>query len=466
MLRRYAFASVVILSFVLLTTCGSSQSGGGLPIVAGSSKVSLTMGDTPPAGITVLSFQVTVTGAVLNSSGGNALLVSTPTTVELGQLLVETAYLNTANVRTGTYDSATFTFATPKLTVFNGSSAVIGACAVGAVCQLTPALTPGSVTYSVTPFPLAIGIDTPLGLSLDFDLNNSLQNDLSISPSVAVSQLTPSGADGQLEDENIVGSITAVDTTNNQFTLQNAVTGLYLTYKVDSNTLYTDFGAASLSSLAVGQVVEVDAHLLAGGTFLATRVSLKESSSEGMLEGTVTSVDSATQFKMVVYDEEPDIAGVAVVGNLVTVSIQPGASFEIDAHDLIIPIGLGLTFGSAGDLLVGQSVQVRPLAVAAGASGTTASTDRLRLRRSNLTARVFSKADPNFAADTLPSLFASASPAITQIQVQTSDQTTYQGVIGFTGLSTNDTISVRGLLLKNVTLGTPPTLVADKVRKR
>jgi hypothetical protein len=87
------------------------------------------------------------------------------------------------------------------------------------------------------------------------------------------------------------------------------------------------------------------------------------------------------------------------------------------------------------------------------------------LRRTRLTASVFSISSPNLIVNP-PSLFGSATPAITQIQVQTSDQTKYQGVIGFTALSLNDTISVRGLLFKNVAPGTPPPLVADTVRKR
>jgi hypothetical protein len=161
---------------------------------------------------------------------------------------------------------------------------------------------------------------------------------------------------------------------------------------------------------------------------------------------------------MVVYDEEPDIAGVSV-GDPVTID-HTGASFDTDTHGLTIPIGLA--FGGAGDLLVGQSVQVRPVApIAAGA----VTTDRVRLRRTRLTASVVLISSPNLIVNP-PSLFGSAIPAIIQIQVQTSDQTTYQGVLGFTALSPNDTISVRGLLFKNVTPGTPPPLVADKVRKR
>ena len=51
-------------------------------------------------------------------------------------------------------------------------------------------------------------------------------------------------------------------------------------------------------------------------------------------------------------------------------------------------------------------------------------------------------------------------------QVQTSAQTEFEGVTGFAALNLNDTVSVRGLLFKNIGVGTLPPLVADKVRKR
>jgi hypothetical protein len=272
--------------------------------------------------------------------------------------------------------------------------------------------------------------------------------------------LTRSGTNGLLEDENILGKITAISTANHQFTVQNGVSGLSFTFSTDSNTEYADFAGSSFSSLAVGQIVEVDAHLLADGTFQATRASLKESAVEGMLEGVVTSLVDNTHFKIVVTDEQPDALGIAV-GDPVTVAIQSGPSFEIDAHDLTIPVGL--TFASAADLLVGQSVQVRPLLSTIGPTGITTNTDRVRLRRSQLTASVFLKADPNFTVNNLPGLFASATPVISQIQVRTSAQTTYQGVTGLAALSLGDTVSLRGLLFKTLA---DPALVADKVRKR
>jgi hypothetical protein len=69
----------------------------------------------------------------------------------------------------------------------------------------------------------------------------------------------------------------------------------------------------------------------------------------------------------------------------------------------------------------------------------------------------------NMVLDNLPALFTTASPAITQLQVDTSSQTDFEHVSGISGLSAGDTVSVAGLLFKTSGL---PTVVAKKVRKR
>ncbi len=71
-------------------------------------------------------------------------------------------------------------------------------------------------------------------------------------------------------------------------------------------------------------------------------------------------------------------------------------------------------------------------------------------------------APPNFSVDTLPALFTSA--GITNIHVQTSSNTDFEDVSGVTALADGNTVSLRGLLFKNVALS--PELVTKKVRKR
>jgi hypothetical protein len=108
--------------------------------------------------------------------------------------------------------------------------------------------------------------------------------------------------------------------------------------------------------------------------------------------------------------------------------------------------------------MVGQQVHIRRRP---GSSGTSVTTDRVRLKRSRFSALVNQVTPPNFAVNSLSGLFTSA--GITQIQVQTIQQTAFQGVQNVSGLASGDRVSLRGHLFKS----TPdPILVAKKVQKR
>ena len=467
---RILLLGLLLLSVIFMGACSGSSPMSTTPLpTGGSSLVSLTMGDAPPTGVSVLCFEITVTGATLNSSSGSVSLLSHPAKVEVERLQVESAFLSTSGVPADTYNSITVTFANPEMTIKNTSGSAIGSCANGAVCELTPGLGTASVTYSDAPFPLTLAAGSQGGLQLDFNLNSSIQTDLSIQPTITFQQLTAAPGSGELEDgensegEDFSGKVTAKDTANNQFTLQKRMSDQTVTIKVDNNTVFEDFtesgGQNSFASLAVGQVVSVKAQLMPNGDLIAKKVELHERENERGLEGTITSVDSATQFKMVTTDESPDISD-AQVGNVVTVTIQNGASFGVGRDGMTIPSGL--SFSSSADLLVGQAVRVHRLAVS---SGTSITTDRIRLAMSRFTAKVMSVDAPNlnFIVNNLPGLFTSATPPITQIQVRTSDRTRFEGTTSLATLSVNDTVSLRGLLFK--TTGAP-ALLASKVRKR
>ena len=100
-------------------SCGGSMTN---PLRPGASALSVTITDTPPMGVTVLSFEVSVTGATLNPGGVDLLAGRGPVEIEVEQLETESAFLNTANVAPGTYTSLNLTFANPELTFKNGST--------------------------------------------------------------------------------------------------------------------------------------------------------------------------------------------------------------------------------------------------------------------------------------------------------------------------------------------------------
>jgi len=469
----------LLVSAVLWNACGSGsmspvvQNKPPAPADNGTATVSLTMGDTPPAGVTILSFELKVTAAVLNPhdpTHSPVSLLAQPVEVEIKRLEIERAFLNTASVPADTYDSITVTFANPQLTILNTSSGPIAGCAAGTVCKLEPPLGPASVTVSSAPFPLDLTGNSQAGLLLDFNLNDSIQVDLSIQPSVSFTQLAlvpgddkPQPEEEMDEIEDVAGQVTAVDVANQQFTFLNPLNGQTLAIQVNDATRFEDFDEAGLANtfaaLAVGQVVEVDLTLMTGGSLVAKRVELRhtENEVEDEFEGTVVAVDSPTQIKMIVVSESDD-SGTIQVGDQVTVTLESGAQFRIDDDGLTVPSDL--VFASAADLLVGQNVQVR---AASGSSGAAVTTDRVRLRRSRFTAAVAAISDSNFSVNSLPGYFGMADPPITQIDVRSTSETDFEDVSGISGLAVGNTVSLRGLLFK--TSGNP-LLLADTVRKR
>src|SRR5229473_5833904 len=124
-----------ITALTLLAFCGvvagcnfRFQVGSQTP--SGDSPVVLAMTDTPPANVTILSAQVTLTGATLNP--GNVPLLSGATTLELTRLQTDVAYLGTTLVKAGSYTSLTLTFSnTLKLTFENDTGSTIP----GAACS-------------------------------------------------------------------------------------------------------------------------------------------------------------------------------------------------------------------------------------------------------------------------------------------------------------------------------------------
>ncbi len=68
------------------------------------------MTDTPPAGVTLLSFEVSVSGATLNPGGVDLLGGKGQIQIEVKQLETESAFLSTATVTPGTFTSLTLTF--------------------------------------------------------------------------------------------------------------------------------------------------------------------------------------------------------------------------------------------------------------------------------------------------------------------------------------------------------------------
>ena len=439
-----------------------------ITVTAGPVVVSVTITDTPPTGVTLLSFEVNVTGATLNPGSVDLLGGKGPIQIEVKQLETDSAFLSTASVTPGTFTSLALTFANPELTFKNDTGAALAGCAVGAVCEIKPT---GRLTSTVN-FPgsgIVITANSPTGILVDVKpdtiLSATLAVDFSLDGAVSAQQLAMKPA-GELDDlDDLRGAVQNLDTTNKKFTLHTSKGDFPIT--TDGNTEF-DFEACAANNftcLQNNQVVEVDAKLMAGGMFLAKKIGFEDDAEDDEIEGIVFKIDDATHFEMVVLDELRSVNNVSVGSPTVVTLSNP--RFQVKADGLSVPSMLQGGFEGASDtsqLLPGQTVEIRLTGPANPGPPVTVTTSRVRLRMTQFTANVKagSIVPPNFSVDTLPALFTNA--GITSIHVQTSSNTDFEGVSDVTALADGNTVSLRGLLFKNGAL--PPELIAKKVRKR
>ena len=222
--------------------------------------------------------------------------------------------------------------------------------------------------------------------------------------------------------------------------------------------------------------------------FFAKNVELLSEAGDEGLEGVVFQVNSTGQFVLMVSDEH-NLSSLSS-GDFVTVNADPAeAVFGIESTDLAVSSS---AFASGADLLAGQTLDVTitpgslvmaDAGCATLADACSASATALRLKKSVLTAQVSGTSVPNFTLTSLPSLFGSftffrplsagcQSCAVGSMTVVTSDQTQFEdGLAGLSSLQVGDTVTMRGILIKDGLLGPgpipagSPQLIAAKVRR-
>jgi hypothetical protein len=477
-MRRNILFALAVASCVLLGSCGGSMNPqtpqGGVPM-------SLTIGDTPPNGVGVLFFEALITGVSLQPSDATKPAVpalAAPVEVEFGHLQTDTAFLSLTNVAPDTYQSMTLTFGSATMTIVNHSGSPMGGCADNSVCELTPSFNPTTAAITSTPFPITISANSVVGIKLDFNVASSVQTDLSINPTVTIQKLTQRMQDQDEQEmeqvDEVDGQVTALGT--NQFTLVNERSGQSFLINVDSSTVFEDFdrsgctaSPADFTCVNTGQVLNVKLSGNGMGTMLATRVEFEEDANRQAIKGTITSVESATQFHMAVFNEEPAVSGVSE-GSVVAVTINTGATFQVGREEMEEDGGFSsstLSFASGADLLVGQDVQIRPASVSTSGGTTTITTDLVRLWPSQITGQVGSidSATGDFTLTGLSPLFTGATPPITTITVVTLSQVEFMDFAASASMGSvavGDTVSVKGLLFNTTGM---PTLVTRTLRQ-
>lgn len=456
----------LLAAIVCVTGCGGgSDQGDTSPAPA---TVSLVARDAPAVGTSIMSFQIQITSAVLQP--GNVALLKKPVTVDLAQLVTDTAFLASAVVGSGTYTSLDLTFADPLLTLVNNSSQTIDApnqqCLPGATCTFAPKLTEATLTISSGVFPIELAAGTESGLQLDLSIPDLLQSDLSIS-----------FADGQSVNlallqgtklSSIDGILAAVESVSgSQVTLQTAYNGtLVLTADTATQLLFpaAPCAAQNLSCLTPGTVIEADADLIGGGVLQARRLSLVGVAGSTVVKGVVMGVEPASSpasLQMLVHQAVPAGNGIAR-GHLATVDLVSGAILSVDPTTPFPSVPDG-AFTSAADLATGQELLARLSGPVATTPALTFGSDSLMLDNSQLAGVVQSVSGTgSFSINALASYLSAASPSVTAVDVQTGTGTDYTGTSA-QSLAPQQVVAVKGPLFKAVA-GANPELGAIKVR--
>ena len=339
---------------------------------SGNSSVVLAMTDTPPSNVSVLSAEVTLTGATLNP--GNVSLFSGSTTIELTRLQTDVAYLATAaNISAGSYTSLSLTFANPLLTIENDTTAAIVSgsttCAVGSICTIAPTTTANlATTINLSSF--SIAANGSAGLLVDVNLDNLISAAMGadFKAGTTVSSFTPGGTGAPLVGaEDVVGQVTALDTTHNTFSIQN-VTGTYSLAVDNSSTFFqfpsSDCSTSSIACLRANQIVSVDIGIRSTGGIVARNVVFEDAdSSDTEVEGIITGTNAgAQQFNIVTLAISAAGTGLSI-GEVATVhyAVAPQTPFDVDfVHaDNVAVSTSGYLFAAPADLSVGQQVSIR-----------------------------------------------------------------------------------------------------------
>src|SRR5437899_1996272 len=302
-----------LISLLFLAGCGGYSSPSAMPGPQ-AAMMSLSATDAPPAGVTVFSFEVTLTGATLTGTGIYAntidLLVGKGAQrIEVKHLETENAFLNLTNVTPGNYTTLKLTFSNPELTFRNDTAAAIAGCAPAAICEIKPA---GNLTSTINgQFNPVMGAQT--GVLLDFNLNTLLTQtlgvDFSTAGAISATQQAISNQ-GDLEQlDDLEGIVSA--TGNSQFTLQTSgngnVTVTITSFTLDTNGLSVPTAlqqgfenSHDTSQLIPGQTVQVRKVTLAGGpapaaiTVTTDRVRLRDT----RLTATVSGAPAGNNFNI------------------------------------------------------------------------------------------------------------------------------------------------------------------------
>lgn len=472
-----------VLSIIAMSGCGggsgdAGSSATGIPTTPSgtTSTVNLVIQDTPSPKLTVLSFQVQITAAVLQP--GNVSILPKPVTVDLAELVSDTAFLSSTVVGSATFTSMTITFANPEVTIVNNSGAPIvtptQTCASGEVCTFVPTVDEASVNISSGVFPVTVTANSSTGFALDLSIPDLLQSDLSATfsngTSVNLALLpAPSATNAQAQIDDVLGVVQSVSSGQLQI---NTSDGQLLLLTTNSGTVYnfpaSVCAADDASCVMPNQIITADLSLLADGGLQAVSVTFADDPGSTVAQGVVVSVSPGTPTisQVLIRRVLPNTSALRT-GDVVDATIQADAAYSVSPGSY--PAVAGATFASAADLVAGQEVLVEVTQkTGTGSDGNAAFTsDLATLEPSQIFGQVASvdSSTQSLLLSNVWDLFSALSPAIPQIDVQIGAKTSFVDLspADLSAVTAGANVRVKGPLFRAAAGAGAPTMGAIQV---
>ncbi len=462
--RKFTGFGLLLLLGVLGCGAGSTTTSTGS---TGNATMNLVVSDTPPSNVSVLAFQVQITGATLQP--GNVSLLPKPVTVDLAQLASDTGFLSSSVIGSATYTSLTLTYANPQITLLNNTTSTLTAagqsCVAGAVCTFTPALNNASLTVSSGIFPLTVSASSTTGLNMDLSIPDLLQSDLSINfangSSVNLSLLPNAAQPAAISD--ILGTVSSVNGSQVNITTAFGDT-LVLTGTSSSKFFYPTSlcSAETVSCVSSGQIVSIDAELAMNGGLSIDSLNYVAPSGTQVIKGLVLSENAAASPTTVqILIQRQLNASVVMPGQIATVSLPGSTSFAVGTS--AYPAVSGASFANHMDVMTGQELFVLP---SQAITSTSFPSSSVYLEPSQVVGRIGSvgSSPQQVTLNTLSGLYTMSKPIVQQVNVNTDASTQYLGYTqsSFGVLTVGSYLSARGPLF--AIPGGTPTVGAMQIR--
>ncbi len=501
MIRRKLVWGLVWLGAVCLLTFGCGSVISTTTPTADTGGLIILIGDSPLCD--VLSFRSVVTGMILRSqSEGIAAnpfkgILQPFIKVNFSALRDLTSILHVSPVTVGTYDQATVSFGSVTFAYYDPTK-------TPPVTFVTPVYSNGNPTLNIQP-PITITKGTITALKLDFDVRRSISVDAqgrligTSNAAVTLTPVTPNSTNGFGRLQNLKGYILSVTSgsTLSQFlgsinvqlhSGSSAVPQVAVNITPDTRFFTADstdnvgFAATPqfIGTILGGSYVEVDGYIDSKGNLIANTVQIEDqedvNTRHQALIGTITGITrdlagNATQFNLFVSEEQPEAAFNVGLDSIVQVNLASATKYVYSSR----PLNFASVPFDVTSLAVGQQVIVHG-ASTPGTPGnpTTVNADSVYLslqsHEGNFSSLVSVASDDRTGAfwlNTCATLFQ-GSPML----VLTTGDTSFVNVTGLTGLTSQPTLIVKGLLFYDLHGGTfngvtvPPgtlLMLADEV---